>query len=182
MGTLWAEGGPQGLCHSLSPPQSPWVPIPPSCGHVTTMPPTCYQCQHACCSSFQSCLCTCRAAVQSVGVWDPPTPTMPPAWHQCSPAWPGHKWDGQRDPSWGPAGVLRGPYPCMAPPAGQYRPEERATNDTECAASARHGTARMLPSRCARGARRRGMLQLLSLPCRGAQLLCRWAGSLEQHN
>lgn len=55
-------------------------------------------------------------------------------------------------------------------------------NDMEHAAHTRHGTARMLLSRCARGAWRRGMLQLLSLPCHGAQVLCRWAGSPEQNN
>lgn len=55
-------------------------------------------------------------------------------------------------------------------------------NDMGCAASTRHSPARMLLSRCARGVQRRGMLQLLILPCHGAQLLCRWAGSPEQHN
>lgn len=48
-------------------------------------------------------------------------------------------------------------------------------NDMECVASTRHGTARMLLSRCARSVQRKGMLQLLSLPCHGAQFLCRWA-------
>lgn len=54
-------------------------------------------------------------------------------------------------------------------------------NDTERAAHTRHGTARMLLPDVLRvfGGE---MLQLLSLPCHGAQVLCRWAGSPQQHN
>lgn len=50
---------------------SMWVSIPPSCGHITTMPPTCSQCQDACCSS-PSYLCSCRAAVESGEFGIPP--------------------------------------------------------------------------------------------------------------
>lgn len=53
-----------------------WVQIPLSCGYATTKPSTCYQCQHACCSS-QSCLCTCRAVAQS-GNFGIPTPQPHP--------------------------------------------------------------------------------------------------------